>query len=186
MLCCVIAVFLLYRNIQSVTRFSALLWLGVMGTMMTVIVTGLLRFHPSLALGSRRGVSAVGRILYRAGRGAADCHLRYWGAYNINFLGGEVRDPGRIIPLAIVWSVGLVAALYLLLNTSVLGSMPWQELVGQAGRGPTLRSRGGGRARLWRGGRTDRRTAGGVDRVRFGLCASAGLFPSAVCRRARR
>src|SRR5271163_3772279 len=34
MLCCVIAAALLYRNIQSVTRLSALLWVGVMGTLM--------------------------------------------------------------------------------------------------------------------------------------------------------
>ena len=44
-----------------------------------------------------------------------------------------MRDPGRTIPRAIVWSVALVAVLYLLLNTSVLGTMPWQELIGQAG-----------------------------------------------------
>jgi basic amino acid/polyamine antiporter, APA family len=62
----------------------------------------------------------------------------YWGAYNINFLGAEVRDPGRTIPRAIVWSVALVAVLYLLMNTSVLGTMPWQELVGQAGENARL------------------------------------------------
>ena len=47
-----IAAFLLYRNIQSVTRFSGLLWLGVMGTMLMVILTGLLHFHANLALDS--------------------------------------------------------------------------------------------------------------------------------------
>ena len=62
----------------------------------------------------------------------------YWGAYNINFLGAEVRDPGRTIPRAIVWSVALVAVLYLLMNTSVLGTMPWQELIGQAGTNARL------------------------------------------------
>jgi APA family basic amino acid/polyamine antiporter len=62
----------------------------------------------------------------------------YWGAYNICFLGAEVRDPGRTIPRAIVWSVALVAALYLLMNTSVLGTMPWQELIGQAGANARL------------------------------------------------
>jgi amino acid transporter len=62
----------------------------------------------------------------------------YWGAYNINFLGAEVRDPGRTIPRAIVWSVALVGLLYLLMNTSVLGTMPWQELIGQAGTNARL------------------------------------------------
>jgi amino acid transporter len=135
MLCCVIAAALLYRNIQSVTRFSGLLWLGVMGTMLLVIVTGLLHFHASLAFGFPAGAFDLSAGFF-TGLGAAllIATYDYWGAYNINFLGAEVRDPGRTIPRAIVWSVGLVAVLYLLLNTSVLGTIPWQELTGANAR----------------------------------------------------
>jgi APA family basic amino acid/polyamine antiporter len=139
MLCCVIAAALLYRNIQSVTRFSGLLWLGVMGTLMAVIFTGLLHFHSSLAFGFPAGAFQLSSGFF-TGLGAAllIATYDYWGAYNINFLGAEVRDPGRTIPRAIVWSVGLVAVLYLLLNTSVLGTIPWQELTGQAGTNARL------------------------------------------------
>jgi amino acid transporter len=139
MMCCVIAAALLYRNIQSVTRFSGLLWLGVMGTMMAVIVTGLLHFHFHLAFGFPSGAFQLsGGFLTGLGAALLIATYDYWGAYNICFLGGEVRDPGRTIPRAIVWSVGLVAVLYLLLNTSVLGAMPWQELIGQAGANARL------------------------------------------------
>jgi len=139
MSCCVVAAGLLYRNIESVTRFSGLLWIGVMGTLLTVIVTGLLHFHSSLAFGFPPGAFTPSRGFF-TGLGAAllIATYDYWGAYNINFLGAEVRDPGRTIPRAIVWSVALVAVLYLLLNTSVLGTMPWQELVGQAGANARL------------------------------------------------
>ena len=139
MLCCMVAAAMLYRNIESVTRFSGLLWLGVMGTMLTVILTGLLHFHASLAFGFPPGAFTPSRGFF-TGLGAAllIATYDYWGAYNINFLGAEVRDPGRTIPRAIVWSVALVAVLYLLLNTSVLGTMPWQELVGQAGANARL------------------------------------------------
>jgi len=139
MLCCMIAAALLYRNIRAVTRFSGLLWLGVMGTMMTVIVTGLLHFHPRLAFGFPAGAFHMSTEFF-TGLGAAllIATYDYWGAYNICFLGAEVRNPGRTIPLAIVWSVGLVAALYLLMNTGVLGSMPWQELIGAAGTNARL------------------------------------------------
>src|ERR1700761_9020186 len=135
MLCCVVAAFLLYRNIQSVTRFSGLLWAGVMGTMLMVIVTGLLHFHANLAFGFPPGAFQLSTGFF-SGLGAAllIATYDYWGAYNINFLGAEVRDPGRTIPRAIVWSVALVAILYLLMNTSVLGTMPWQELVGANAR----------------------------------------------------
>jgi APA family basic amino acid/polyamine antiporter len=122
-----------------VTRFSGLLWLGVMGTMLTVILTGLLHFHASLAFGFPAGAFQLSGGFF-SGLGAAllIATYDYWGAYNICFLGAEVRDPGRTIPRAIVWSVGLVAALYLLMNTSVLGTMPWQELIGQGGANARL------------------------------------------------
>jgi amino acid transporter len=139
MLCCVVAAALLYRNIQSVARFSGLLWMGVMGTMGAVILTGLLHFHSNLAFGFPAGAFQMSSGFF-TGLGAAllIATYDYWGAYNICFLGAEVRDPGRTIPRAIVWSVGLVAVLYLLLNTSVLGTMPWQELVGQGGTNARL------------------------------------------------
>ncbi|MEA2257372.1 MAG: basic amino acid/polyamine antiporter, family, partial [Acidobacteriaceae bacterium] len=139
MVCCAIAAALLYRNIQSVTRFSGLLWLGVMGTMMAVILTGLLHFHANLAFGFPPGAFDLSSAFFTGLGGALlIATYDYWGAYNINFLGAEVRDPGRTIPRAIVWSVGLVGVLYLLLNTSVLGTMPWQELIGQAGTNARL------------------------------------------------
>jgi basic amino acid/polyamine antiporter, APA family len=102
-------------------------------------VTGLLHFHPQFAFGFPAGAFHLSTEFF-TGLGAAllIATYDYWGAYNICFLGAEVRNPGRTIPLAIVWSVGLVAVLYLLLNTSVLGSMPWQELIGQAGTNARL------------------------------------------------
>jgi amino acid transporter len=134
MCCCLVAAALLYRNIQSVTRFSALLWLGVMGTIMMVVVTGFTHFHPSLAFTFPPGAFRPSQEFFTGlGAGLLIATYDYWGAYNVCFLGGEIRDPGRTIPRAILWSVGLVAVLYILMNTSVLGSIPWQDLVGHAG-----------------------------------------------------
>jgi amino acid transporter len=47
----------------------------------------------------------------------------YWGYYNVTFLGGEAKDPGRVIPRAVLLSIGIVAVLYLALNASVLSVM---------------------------------------------------------------
>ena len=48
----------------------------------------------------------------------------YWGYYNVTFLGGEARDPGRTIPRAVLISIAIVAALYLVLNVSILSVLP--------------------------------------------------------------
>jgi amino acid transporter len=54
----------------------------------------------------------------------------YWGYYNVTFLGGEARDPGRTIPRAVLISIGVVAVLYLGLNASVLAVMGAPAIVG--------------------------------------------------------
>ncbi|HKU42251.1 MAG TPA: APC family permease, partial [Polyangiales bacterium] len=40
----------------------------------------------------------------------------------------EIRDPARVIPRAILLSIAGVAMMYLTMNVSILGSMPWQEV----------------------------------------------------------
>jgi amino acid transporter len=51
----------------------------------------------------------------------------YLGYYNICHLGDEVRDPARTIPRAVNRSIWIVAILYLTMNISILGVIPWQE-----------------------------------------------------------
>lgn len=52
----------------------------------------------------------------------------YWGYYDVCFLGGEVKDPGRTIPRAVILSILVVAAIYLVMNIAVLGVLPWREM----------------------------------------------------------
>ena len=49
--------------------------------------------------------------------------LTYGGWSEAAYLSGEVRDPGRTMVLALVWSVTLVTALYLLLNWTFLATL---------------------------------------------------------------
>ena len=51
----------------------------------------------------------------------------YWGYYNICQLGGELRDPEKNIPRGIFISIAGIAMLYLAMQTSILGVVPWQK-----------------------------------------------------------
>jgi amino acid transporter len=126
---CLIAVALLYRNVRSIARLAWLLWAGVLLTMGGVIVAGFAHFHADLAFSFPPGAFHLGPAFF-TGLGAATliATYDYWGYYNVAFLGAEIRDPGRAIPRAILISIFVVAALYLLMNVSVLGVIPWQEL----------------------------------------------------------
>src|SRR5256885_11832070 len=61
----------------------------------------------------------------------------YWGYYNVCFLGDEVKDPDKTIPHALLLSILLVGCLYVVMNISILGVVPWQEMTqsGASNRG---------------------------------------------------
>ena len=53
----------------------------------------------------------------------------YLGYYNVCYIGDEVKDPGRVIPRSIVISTLAVAVIYLAINLSIIGVVPWREFV---------------------------------------------------------
>lgn len=126
---CLLAVFLLYRRITLIERFAKFLWVGVMITIVMVIGASLLHFDPKIAFNFPPGAFTL-RPEFFTGLGAAMliAVYDYWGYYNVAFFGGETRDPGKTIPRAIMLSIGLVAVIYLVMNTAILGVIPWQEL----------------------------------------------------------
>jgi amino acid transporter len=126
---CVATVALLYRNVRSIARMAWVLWAGVLLTVGGVVFAGFTHFHAALAFGFPPRAFHLGPAFF-TGLGAATliATYDYWGYYNVAFLGAEIRDPGRAIPRAILVSIFVVAALYLLMNVSVLGVIPWREM----------------------------------------------------------
>ena len=51
----------------------------------------------------------------------------YFGYYNVCHLGDEVIKPEKTIPRAVIFSVVLIAALYLTMNVAIIGVVPWQK-----------------------------------------------------------
>jgi APA family basic amino acid/polyamine antiporter len=130
MTACIAAVALLYRKITIVTKVTNFLWVGVFLTVVWIIVTGVVHFDRNLAFTFPAGSFAFSTNFFTGlGAGMLIAVYDYWGYYNICFLGGEVRRPERTIPRAIIISIGLVAFLYLLMNFSILGAIPWQDII---------------------------------------------------------
>src|SRR5271169_3898615 len=126
---CALVVFLLYRRITAIGKLAELLWLVVIGSVLWVIVAGLTHFSPARAFDFPVGAFHPSAQFF-TGMGAAMliATYDYWGYYNVCFIGGEVKDPGRTIPRAIIISIIAVAALYIVMNISVLGVVPWREI----------------------------------------------------------
>jgi amino acid transporter len=121
---------LLYRRITSIARITVSLWIGTLLTIAVVVLTGVWNFDPGRAfhfpagsfqfsLGFLLGLGQATRI------GVYD----YLGYYDVCYIGDEVKEPGRVIPRSILISLTVIAALYFLINLSVIGVVPWQEFV---------------------------------------------------------
>ena len=123
------AVLLLYRRITVIGRMAAFLWIGVVGTTLWIIASGVTHFNAAQAFSFSPGAFELTPAFF-TGLGAAllIAVYDYWGYYNVCYLGAEIRDPARVIPRAILLSIVGVAAMYLTMNISILGSMPWQEV----------------------------------------------------------
>ena len=120
---CLLVTALLYRNLSQVTRLAWVLFAGVMAALAGVITSGFAHaaatggWHMPASPAMQAGV-AIGGLAQATLIATYD----YWGYYNITFLGGEVRQPEKTIPRAILLSVLFVAAFYVVMNLAALPS----------------------------------------------------------------
>ena len=119
---------LLYRRISAVGLISKFLWFGVVGTMLWMIWGGVTHFSAKMAFDFPPGAWNWSWLFF-AGLGSASVNTvyTYLGYYHICNLGAEIRQPERVIPQTILISIAGIAVLYLAMQTSILGVVPWRE-----------------------------------------------------------
>jgi amino acid transporter len=127
-LVCLVMTALLYRDIQSIGRLTVVMLVLVFVTVGWVIVAGLFTFSLSQAFDFPPAAFTFDRTLL-VGIGAASVLAMYsYGGYNqVCNIGEEIRTPEKTIPQSIVWSIVVVATLYIMMTTVILGMIPWQE-----------------------------------------------------------
>jgi len=124
----ILLIILLYRRIETIGKISVLLWIGVIGTMLWLIWGGVSHFNPKLAFDFPPNAFHLSNVWFAAlGAAMINTVYSYWGYYNICHLGGEIRDPERNIPRGIFLSILGITVLYLAMQTSILGVIPWRE-----------------------------------------------------------
>ena len=129
MVACVLCTLLLLQPIRRVAAATKVLGVAVLLTLVAVIVVGFTHFSAARAFSFPAGAFHVdGAFFLGLGGGLLISAYDYWGYYNVCFLGAEVKQPERTIPFAVLDSIAIVGTLYLLMNTAVLGVLPWQAL----------------------------------------------------------
>jgi amino acid transporter len=119
---------LLYRDIESIGRLTVIMLAVVLLTVGWVIVAGLFTSSLTKAFAFPPQAYRFDGAFF-SGLGAASVLAMYsYGGYNqVCNIGEEIRTPTKTIPRSIVLSIAVVASLYMLMTTAILGMMPWQE-----------------------------------------------------------
>jgi amino acid transporter len=123
-------VVLLYRRIGAIGKISVVLVAGVLGGCLWIVISGVPHLSAARLLDFPPHAFQMNWIFF-AGLGHATLYALYdyFGYYNVCYLAEEIRDPGRVIPRAIMFSIILVGALYVLMTSSFLSVIPWQEVL---------------------------------------------------------
>jgi amino acid transporter len=119
---------LLYRKITEVGKLTVVLWVGMLVTVVWIVGSGLIHFDSKVVFDFPPDAFKFSTG-FAAGLGSAMLIAMYdfMGYYDICYVGGEVRNPEKTIPRAVLISVVVVAAIYALMNLSIIAVVPWRE-----------------------------------------------------------
>jgi basic amino acid/polyamine antiporter, APA family len=123
---------LLYRQITHIGKITVSLWVGTLLTTGAVILTGAAHFDPKIAFDFPPGAFNFSTgFLFGLGAASRIGVYDYLGYYDVCYIGDEVKNPGRTIPRSIIISVIVVAAIYIAINLSIIGIVPWREFTAE-------------------------------------------------------
>jgi amino acid transporter len=122
---CGLATWLLYRDIRSIGRISGVLWVVLMATIAIILIAGARHFNPGIAFAFPPNAFKLTPGFF-AGLGTAALISSYdfSGYFNVCLIGGEIKKPEVNIPRTIVYSVVILAALYLAMSLAIIGVIP--------------------------------------------------------------
>lgn len=117
-----------YRSVRGVGAIIGAASYLKVGAIAALVVTAfaLATGHAgALGAGAPAGTATAGGV----GLGLVSALWAYNGMQDAVSIAGEVREPARTIPLALLVGTGIVMAVYLLANAAYLWVLPWTELV---------------------------------------------------------
>lgn len=125
----ILVFFLLYRKIETIGKISVFLGSVVILTILWIIISGFTHQQQPVKLLPAGNEPFFNYAFFAAiGYGSLKTVYAYLGYYNVCHLGGEIKNPGKNIPRSIFISIAGIACLYLLMNISVMGVIPWQTV----------------------------------------------------------
>ncbi|WP_026564768.1 amino acid permease [Bacillus sp. UNC41MFS5] len=114
-----------YRSVKEGGLFQVIITAVKIIPFLIVIVLGLMYMNP----GNFAYSPTTGAVKTSLIGGVSATTWAYTGMAAICFMAGEFKNPGKVLPRALISSVFIVLALYTLLAVCVIGLMPFEKLI---------------------------------------------------------
>lgn len=116
---------LLLRGTRESTTANAILVIAKLAVLALFVAVALAHFQPAnFHPFAPKGMVGIGAA-------ASSIFFSYIGIDAVSTAGEEVRNPRRDLPLAIILSLLIVTAAYILVAVAAIGAQPWTEFAGQ-------------------------------------------------------
>jgi len=125
---CITCIFHLYRDMSDVGTTAVILWVGMCGAIIFTVVAGF--SHANTEYLAIPNIPDKTVLIWSLGNAARFGIYDFTGYYDVNFIGKEVKDPTRTIPLAGIWTCCIVCIVYFLTYLAVMVYLPWDPAVG--------------------------------------------------------
>jgi len=124
---CGMTVWSLYREINEVGTITLVLWAFTIAAIIFTLIVGYVTINPEYLETPGDAFSDTSKFVVSLGVVARFAIYDFTGYYDVNFVGKEVLNPTRNIPIACVMTCCIVAMVFLLVDVAVIGSLPWKE-----------------------------------------------------------
>jgi amino acid transporter len=125
-----LVVLLLWRGIEHIARITAVMWVVMITSVLLVIIAAATDFSAHLAFTYPAHAFELTSSHFWIGfaAGLTIGIYDYLGYNTTAYMGAEIKDPGRILPRSIVFSILGIMAIYLLLQIGTLGVIDWHRM----------------------------------------------------------
>lgn len=122
---------LLWRRIENIGKLAVVMWTIMIVSVGAVILAAFTHFDADLAFTWPADAVNITHGTFWVGfaAGLTIGIYDYLGYNTSAYLGGEVKNPGRVIPRSIVFAILGVMTVYLLMQIGVLGVTNWKDML---------------------------------------------------------
>jgi amino acid transporter len=126
----VLVVALLWRGVEHIARLTAVMWAVMIVSVLLVITAAATHFSGHLAFTYPQHAFALttGHFWTGFAAGLTIGIYDYLGYNTTAYMGAEIKNPGRVLPRSIVFSIVGIMAIYLLLQIGTLGVVDWHRM----------------------------------------------------------